>query len=160
MKDLYDERLKIEENINTWAEALCFQINEHVKEQKNLLQSYYNDRLLILNAKKREIENEMRKYNPQHDYDPIHNLMEECRTLKFDLLVVLDYEDQPLSFIQCVTKEHLAQKKKNESSATKTGNYTSEAKLESKDRKSSEKNIDPYTDSPRDPISTFEQQST
>jgi hypothetical protein len=159
VKDLQDERLKTEESINNWAETLHFQINEHAKEQKTLLQSYCSNRQGILHAKKQEIVDEMCKWDLQYHYDQMRNILEQCRTLKFELLVEFDYENQPLSFIQCVTKEHLAQKKKNESNAAKTGNYISEAKLELKDSKNPEKNIDPHTDLSHDPTAKSGQQT-
>jgi len=159
VKDLQDERLKTEESINHWAETLHFQINEHAREQKTLLKSYCSSRQDILYAKKQEIMDEMRKWDLQYDYDQMRNILEQCRTLKFELLVEFDYENQPLSFIQCVTKEHLAQKKKNESNAAKTGNYISEAKLELKDSKNPEKNIDLHTDLSHDPTATSGQQT-
>jgi hypothetical protein len=154
-KDLYAERSKIEESINAWADTLRFQIEDHVSEQKSLLQSYYNDRKRILDQKRYETDNEIRKYYSQYEYNKIQDLLGRCKTLKFELLVKFTYKDQPLSFIQCVTKEHLEQQNKNESSATKTENYTSEAKLKSKDSKDPGKNRGVYTD-----ISTIGQQTT
>jgi len=158
--DLHDERWKIEESINSWAETLHFQIVEHVKEQKNLLECFHNDRQRILHEKRDEIVKEMHKLNRQRENNEINNLLQRCKTLKFELLVEFSYEDQPLSFIQCVTKEHLEQKKKIESSATKTGNYTSEAMSELKTGRDLKKNIDTHAGSTHDPTSTSSPQTT
>jgi len=160
MDELRQERSKAAESIDAWARALYFQINEHAREQKNLLQCYYNDREQILLGKRKETIDEMYKFSRQYDYNRISNLLEQCKTLKFELLVAFAYEDQPLSFIQCMTKEHLAQKQKNESSAAKTGNFRSEAQLQLKDGKDPGKNVDQYTGLSGDPASTFGQQTT
>jgi len=160
MHYLREERRKAEESINVWARTFHFQIDEHAKEQKNLLECFHNDRQRILHEKRNEIVKEMHKLNRQRENNEINNLLQRCKTLKFELLVEFSYEDQPLSFIQCMTKEHLEQKKKFDSRATKTGNYTSEAKSELKTGRDFEKYLDPRADLRRDPTSTSSPQTT
>jgi hypothetical protein len=125
-RDLDQERRTAEETIDDWAKTLHFTIGEHVKEQKNLLASYYNDRKEVLDKKRAESIDEVYKFYQPYDYNQLNNLMEQCKRLKFELSAAFDYETRPISFILCLTKEHLAQKKKNESNTTKPGYYKSE----------------------------------
>jgi hypothetical protein len=160
LNDLRDAKWKAEERIDIWAKLLQQQIFAHAKEQKDLLQCYFNERQNILLEKKKEMIEEMRKFERNYDYNQMSDLLEQCRTLKFELLVEFTEENQPTSFIQCMTKEDFEQKKKIESSATKTGNYTSEAKSELKTGRDLEKYIDSRADLTRDPTSTTSPQTT
>ncbi len=150
LRDLQQEKWKAEENIRTWETALRFQIEEHVKEQKNLLESYYNDRQTVLEKKRAETIADAHNFYQPYDYTQLNNLIDQCKRLKFELSVAFIYEEKPISFIVCVTKEHLAQIKKNESNTTKTGNYKSEAAIEIKNGRDSAKNKDSPTGAFRD----------
>jgi hypothetical protein len=121
-RNLYQEKAVAEENIDAWARTLRFTIDEHVREQKVLLGTYYNDRRGVLDKKREECINDVYKFNSQYDYNQINNLIDQCRRLQFQLSAAFDYKTEPISFILCVTKEHLEQKKRNESHATKTSN--------------------------------------
>lgn len=133
LNDLGQEYRKISENIQEWAVSLNFQINKHAREQLDLLQVYFEDRQRVLREKRTEAMNELRILSTQYDHDRINGLLDQCNRLKFELLVRVTFQDQPLQFIQCVTKDHLEQMKKNESTASKTESYTSTAQLQMKD---------------------------
>ena len=133
--DLAARRRKLEEEIDAWAQNLRSWIQKHAEEQKKLLQSHYDEQRKKMSERKTETLSIARDFYFSRHNEQLKDQLEECRKLKFELLVEFNYEDKSCPFIRCMTKENLAENQKFESSTSNTGNDRFGARSAPKDDK-------------------------
>jgi ERCC4-type nuclease len=88
-------------------------IDDHAYEQKRLLEQEYQKQISYLEGSRNQFINASRPYELKGDNDQIDQLLVQCSALKCEL-AALQSSERTIRFIQFMTEEQIAQKKRNE----------------------------------------------
>lgn len=105
---LCSEKWKLSEEMSQWGSKLISQIQEHVQQQKELLESTYQQRKFYLEALCIRFLEQTQIYEQKQEFEQIDYWINKCNSLKFEL-ARLAYIDRPISTIQLMTEGPLIQ---------------------------------------------------
>jgi hypothetical protein len=103
-KALNVQKLKMCDEIVDWGDALIHSIAQHVNHQRYNLECEYSRRLNILNNTCDRYVGEIRVHEKINDTEQINQLLEQCKTLKFEL-DTLETSLQNIPFINVPSKK-------------------------------------------------------
>jgi hypothetical protein len=100
-------------DINNWQITQSRVIEDHAYQQKLLLEDEYRKQGSYLNNTRQQFINAARIYEHTSDNGQIDQLLVQCSALKCEL-AGLESSERTIRFIQFMTEEQIAQKKRNE----------------------------------------------
>ena len=101
---LLEQKRKMINEINEWADNLIRQIEQNLVKQKNLVEHEYQLQSSYLHRKQQAYLDSTLEYEEQKHRHEVRQLLERCRTLKFQL-ASFDYPEQMIPFIQMQPKQ-------------------------------------------------------
>jgi hypothetical protein len=114
------QKLKMCDEITEWGDALINSIAQHTIQQKHNLECEYSRRLNTLNKTCDRYVGEIRVREKINDTQEINQLLEQCKTLKFEL-DTLETSIQNIPFIHVPSKKKSAIKNQDRFDAAETG---------------------------------------
>lgn len=124
---LFTSKWKIADTITDWSKTLINQIQEHVIQQKNLLEEEYAKKVTCLNTLRDQVLEQVSIYEQNKDTEQINQLINQCNTLKVEL-AQLAYTTRPIASIQLIIDEPFTQNT-DECNVHKTEDEQCEKKL-------------------------------
>jgi hypothetical protein len=112
---LLEQKKKISEEITKWGSDLIREIEQHVTDQKKLLEQQFENQRRAIDAKRKQSMSDLAKEDKKRDSEEINRLLAECKDLKFEL-AALEYHNRKVDYIQVTTDDQLAEKSRNENS--------------------------------------------
>jgi hypothetical protein len=143
-RDLSNRRQNMSIEISDWCRLLTHQIDSHAREQQRVLDQEFQKQADCLNSTRYQFIDAARPHEQRRDDDQIHQLLQQCNALKFEL-AALEFPERTVPFIQLLTEEQLVRKKRNENNAQRIDDNKSKNKTHDND---SANNIDLYGSSP------------
>lgn len=119
IQTLFMKKWQIVDAINDWSKTVMNQVQDHVTQQKKLVEEEYMKKVNNLNVIRDRVLEQISNYEQEKNIEQINQLISKCDTLKMEL-VTLVYMERPIMSIQIVTEEQLTQQITNESSVNKT----------------------------------------
>ena len=157
-KELYTQRCNMAQEIADWATTLIRQIEDHAREQTRFLDQEYQKQEDYLHSMRMQLHNANNSYGQRDDDEQIRQLVEQCKSVKMEL-VALEYAERAIPFVQFLTEEQAARKKRNEKSVQRVADNKPENKLGGNYGSASANSSDPHENSPSNTISTIPKQS-
>ncbi|CAF0841594.1 unnamed protein product [Adineta ricciae] len=99
---------KIIEQITDWSKTLIHQIQEHVNDQRKLLERVYEQKVSYFDSIRDQFLQRALVFEQQHDTAQMQQLINQCNALKSDIAFLV-YNERPITSIQLVTEEQLLQ---------------------------------------------------
>jgi hypothetical protein len=125
---LFSTKWKISDEITDWSKKLINQIQEHVTQQKDLLEQMYTNKVSLLNTMRDKVLEHLVIYEQKKDTEKINKLLNQCNTLKVELAMLM-YVERPIVSIQVITEEQLTQQNQDECNVHKTEDEQSPKQL-------------------------------
>jgi hypothetical protein len=110
---------KIVDEITEWSKTLVNQIQEHVTQQRNLLEEEYAKKVSNLNTLRDQFIERALIYEEKKDTEQINLLLNQCNTLKVELAALI-YVDRPIPSIQLIIEEQMTKQTGDECNVHKT----------------------------------------
>ena len=105
---LCNQKWKIIEQITDWSKTLIHQIQEHVNDQRKLLERVYEQKVSYFDSVRDQFLQRALVFEQQHDTEQMQQLINQCNALKSDIAFLV-YTERPITSIQLVTEEQLLQ---------------------------------------------------
>jgi hypothetical protein len=114
-RDLSNRKQDMLNEILNWRNSLIHQIESHAREQLRLDQEFQKQADCLHNTRNQFID-AARPHEQRGDDQQIRQLLQQCDALKVEL-GAFEFPERTLLFIQLMTEEQLARKKRNENNA-------------------------------------------
>ncbi|CAF1326690.1 unnamed protein product [Adineta steineri] len=101
---LYSQKWKIVDQITDWSATLIRQIQEHVDDQRKLLDQIYEQKVSYLDTVRDQFLKQVLVYDEKNDIQQIHQLIKQCNNLKFEVAMLV-YVERPIVSIQLMAEE-------------------------------------------------------
>jgi hypothetical protein len=118
-KELSDRTLYMCDEINSWRDALVRQIDDHVRDQRRLLEQEYRKQQNYIEDTRQQFIDATRPLEHSGNNERIDQLIAQCKALKFEL-AALEFPERTIPFIEFMTEEKLARKKRDEKKTDRT----------------------------------------
>jgi hypothetical protein len=105
-EELFNQYLKMNDEIINWGQSLTSQIRETVTERSRLLDQDYNNQKNCLEEKYQEYIGKALIYEKNEDNEQIGQLITQFNALKFQL-AVLEYSMHSIPYLTLVTQDNL-----------------------------------------------------
>jgi hypothetical protein len=106
-KTLLKRREKIYEKLTNWGHELIRLIEDHVNNQKQILDQHFERQKRFLDSERKRFNTEVAAHEKKKESEQIDRLLAECKALKLNLPIIDQYEN-PITYIRVITEEQLA----------------------------------------------------
>jgi hypothetical protein len=103
-KTLYDQKLKMCDEITEWGDALIQSICKHTNLQKRYLELEYSKQVQDLNRSRNQFIEDLHVREQMKNTEEINQLLEQCRALKYQL-ATLETTVQTIPYIEVSCKK-------------------------------------------------------
>jgi hypothetical protein len=118
-KELDNRKREMLQEIINWRDAKVREIEEHASKQRSFLdQEFHRQGNFIQNSREQFI-NAVQPYVQIGDRQQIDQLIAQCKALKYELGAI-EFSESSILFIQFMTEEQIARKKRDEKKADRT----------------------------------------
>jgi len=104
---LLKRRGKIYEKLTSWGRELICLIEDHVNNQKQILDQHFERQKRFLDSERKRFNVEVAVQEKKKDSEQIDRLLAECKALKLNLPIIYQCES-PITSMRVITEEQLA----------------------------------------------------